>query len=370
MELSLRSRLSSPLLGKTHIIHNPQDNSTSHRQLSVAAAGFILNHNALSGLWRCSSHYTCKPELIPSGHCAGRCCWLTDFLEYLPFPSLLNFCTAPYLPRFTLKTSILHDDGKCLHNDTCEIEHGVDNLPSLYHFWYNCIVDDEIVDDPLSSPAACDCLDVGWVITHLDFCELLIRFAIHFQLVGVCKGTHGLYLDDTVHSANVKLFVANQLEHPVLAEQLFTIHTDHTFAGHRPVLKLYSVDTVAQGHVPEGHHVLRHHGTLRTCYCLLGTSEVFDGIGCLKGFAYDIDLIDQPNLHIYPPTRVPYSIRDKVKEELDSMVQNYIIEPITEPTPAVSPMVVVHKNGKVKISIDPSDINKNLKRGGITHYKQ
>ncbi|KAJ8880428.1 hypothetical protein PR048_016897 [Dryococelus australis] len=72
------------------------------------------------------------------------------------------------------------------------------------------------------------------------------------------------------------------------------------------------------------------------------------------------DLIDQPNFHIYPPRRVPYSIRDKVKEEL-----NDIIELITEPTPAVSATVVVHKNGKVRICIDPSDINKNLKR---RHY--
>ncbi|KAJ8893095.1 hypothetical protein PR048_005678 [Dryococelus australis] len=98
---------------------------------------------------------------------------------------------------------------------------------------------------------------------------------------------------------------------------------------------------------------------------LPNAGEVFDGIGCLKGFAYDIHLIDQPNLHIYPPRRVPYSIRDKVKEALDSMVQNYIIEPITEPIPAVPPMVVVNKNGKVRICIDPSDINKNFKR---RHY--
>ncbi|KAJ8872179.1 hypothetical protein PR048_025781 [Dryococelus australis] len=48
--------------------------------------------------------------------------------------------------------------------------------------------------------------------------------------------------------------------------------------------------------------------------------EMFDGIGCLKGFLYDIDLIDQPNLHIYQPRGVLYSIRDKVKEELDRLV--------------------------------------------------
>ncbi|KAJ8871602.1 hypothetical protein PR048_027929 [Dryococelus australis] len=63
--------------------------------------------------------------------------------------------------------------------------------------------------------------------------------------------------------------------------------------------------------------------------------KLFDGIGCLKGFVYDIDLVDQPNLKVHPPCRVPYPIRNKVKEEIDSMVKSNIIAPITEPTTAV-----------------------------------
>ncbi|KAJ8882602.1 hypothetical protein PR048_014413 [Dryococelus australis] len=103
-----------------------------------------------------------------------------------------------------------------------------------------------------------------------------------------------------------------------------------------------------------GREMCENVGFIKWIETAIFDGEVFDGIECLKGFAYDIDLIDKPNLHIYLPRRV--------KEELDSMVQNDIIEPITEPTPAVSPMVVVHKNGKVRICIDPSGINKNLKR--------
>ncbi|KAJ8884063.1 hypothetical protein PR048_015920 [Dryococelus australis] len=80
------------------------------------------------------------------------------------------------------------------------------------------------------------------------------------------------------------------------------------------------------------------------------------------GFVYDIDLVDQPNFIMYAPRKVPYCIRDAVKHELDTMVANDTIELITEPTSAVSPMVVVHKNGKGGICIDPSDINNNLKR--------
>ncbi|KAJ8893336.1 hypothetical protein PR048_005927 [Dryococelus australis] len=69
-----------------------------------------------------------------------------------------------------------------------------------------------------------------------------------------------------------------------------------------------------------------------------------------NGFVYDIDLVDQPNLKVHPSRRVPYPIKNKVKEEIDSMVKSNIIATITEPIPAVSPMVVVRQNGSDKIA--------------------
>lgn len=44
------------------------------------------------------------------------------------------------------------------------------------------------------------------------------------------------------------------------------------------------------------------------------------------------------------------------------MVKLDVIKPETEPTPAVSPMVVVRQKGKLRICIDPSDVNKNILR--------
>ena len=88
------------------------------------------------------------------------------------------------------------------------------------------------------------------------------------------------------------------------------------------------------------------------------TESLFDGIGCLNDFIYDIDLIENPSLKIHPARRIPHSLREKVKEELDNLVSNNIIEPVSEPTPCVSPMVVVKQNDKIRICIDPSDLNK------------
>lgn len=37
------------------------------------------------------------------------------------------------------------------------------------------------------------------------------------------------------------------------------------------------------------------------------TIGVFKGIGCLKGYVYDIDLVDKPNLPMCPARRVPHT---------------------------------------------------------------
>lgn len=73
----------------------------------------------------------------------------------------------------------------------------------------------------------------------------------------------------------------------------------------------------------------------------LEEEDIFKGLGCVKNFVYDIDLIENPKFEICPPRRVPYKIRDEVKRELDRMTEMSVIEPIAEVTPSVSPMVFV-----------------------------
>ncbi|KAG8180001.1 hypothetical protein JTE90_020956 [Oedothorax gibbosus] len=74
-----------------------------------------------------------------------------------------------------------------------------------------------------------------------------------------------------------------------------------------------------------------------------------DGLGCIKNFIYDIDLVENPALEIFPARRVPHSLRDNVKTELDRMQELGIIVPVREPTPAVSSMVVVRQKGKISL---------------------
>ncbi|CAA9998761.1 unnamed protein product, partial [Nesidiocoris tenuis] len=103
-------------------------------------------------------------------------------------------------------------------------------------------------------------------------------------------------------------------------------------------------------------------GLIKRIASVHSDSNLFQGIGCIKKFVYDIDIVENPEFKIFHPRKIPFSIRDKVKLELDKMVENGIITPTTEPSPAVSPMVVVWKNNSPRVCIDLTDVNKNIKR--------
>ena len=66
---------------------------------------------------------------------------------------------------------------------------------------------------------------------------------------------------------------------------------------------------------------------------------------------------------VYPPRRLPISMRDKVKNELSRMFKEGINKKVKKPTSWVNSMVVVTKpNGSIRICIDPRDWNKAVKR--------
>ena len=92
---------------------------------------------------------------------------------------------------------------------------------------------------------------------------------------------------------------------------------------------------------------------------------MFDDLGKLPG-EYTIQTDSDKVPVINPPRRLPISLREVFKAELDTMVAEQIISPVTEPTPWVSSMVVAQKkNGKVRICLDPQHLNKAIMR---SHY--
>jgi hypothetical protein len=87
------------------------------------------------------------------------------------------------------------------------------------------------------------------------------------------------------------------------------------------------------------------------------------GIGCIPG-EYEIKVDESVTPVVHAPRSVPSALREDVKKELEKMEQAGILRKVTEPTPWVSSMVVVSKKDKksVRICIDPSDLNKAIKR--------
>lgn len=95
-------------------------------------------------------------------------------------------------------------------------------------------------------------------------------------------------------------------------------------------------------------------------------SDVFTGIGNISK-EYHIELEPDAVPVIHPARRLPVAMHDKVKQELERMEAAGIITPVDEPTSWVNSMVVVPKaNDKVRICLDPRDLNKAVKR---EHYQ-
>ena len=98
----------------------------------------------------------------------------------------------------------------------------------------------------------------------------------------------------------------------------------------------------------------------------MNTLGVFvDEVGLLDGdYHIMIDTKVQPVQHA--SRRVPVALRDKLKAELDRLVKEEIIAPVTALTPWVNSLVVVaKKNGRLRLCLDPKDLNKAIQR---EHY--
>ena len=90
-----------------------------------------------------------------------------------------------------------------------------------------------------------------------------------------------------------------------------------------------------------------------------------EGIGCLEG-EYHIRLDPEAVPVQHAPRRVHVPLRERLEETLDDLVQQDILATVTEPTPWINSMVVVpKKDGKLRICLDPKDLNLAIQR---EHY--
>lgn len=90
-----------------------------------------------------------------------------------------------------------------------------------------------------------------------------------------------------------------------------------------------------------------------------------DGVGKLPG-QYTIELDPTVKPVVHPPRRVPVAVKDRLKAKLEKLVEADIVAPVDTPTEWVSSFVCVNKaNNKLRIFLDPQDLNKAVRRN---HY--
>ena len=108
------------------------------------------------------------------------------------------------------------------------------------------------------------------------------------------------------------------------------------------------------------------HATMSKESLVKGFPQVFaEEVGQLDGeYHIKLDTTMAPVQHA--PRRVPVALQARLKTELEEMEKQGIIASVTTPTAWVSSMVVVpKKNGKLRICLDPKDLNQAIQR---EHY--
>ena len=91
--------------------------------------------------------------------------------------------------------------------------------------------------------------------------------------------------------------------------------------------------------------------------------DVFTGIGLFPG-EHRIEIDPNVNPVIHAARKIPIALQKRLKEESDEMQKKGVIVPVEAPTDWVSSLVVVEKQkgGKLRVCLDPRDLNRAIKR--------
>lgn len=74
---------------------------------------------------------------------------------------------------------------------------------------------------------------------------------------------------------------------------------------------------------------------------------------------YDIKVDKSVPSVVHSPRKIPFALRDRLKQQLDKLMEEKVIEPVEKPTQWVNSMVVIEKpDGRLRICIDPRDLKK------------
>ena len=102
------------------------------------------------------------------------------------------------------------------------------------------------------------------------------------------------------------------------------------------------------------------HAPLTTQSILQDYKHVFEGLGHIDCSSFIVDPSAMPVQHT--SRRIPVALRNEVKAKFADLEKKGIIKKETAPTEWISNMVVVAKPGKIRICLDPQELNKVIQR--------
>ncbi|KAK2176170.1 hypothetical protein NP493_677g00010 [Ridgeia piscesae] len=110
---------------------------------------------------------------------------------------------------------------------------------------------------------------------------------------------------------------------------------------------------------------VKENGVLTSAEIKKEYPDIFKGLGCLEGTC-KIHLRQNCVPSVYPARKVLQSQKQKLKKELDRLVQTEVLVKAERPTDWVLPLVIVEKpNGDLRLCLDPMDLNEYIRR---EHY--
>ena len=89
--------------------------------------------------------------------------------------------------------------------------------------------------------------------------------------------------------------------------------------------------------------------------------DVFEGLGCLAGkCSIEIDATIRQVQQ--PPRRVPVPLKERLKAKSEELESMGVIARVEEPTEWISNLVIINKPDKLRICLDPVDLNRAIQR--------
>ena len=149
-----------------------------------------------------------------------------------------------------------------------------------------------------------------------------------------------------------------------------TLSTDespqtHTLAKTPQELKSKSTTHTIHNSIPQGNKEEQRPLMKEEIKTLISKySDIFDTqkLGCMDKWTCDIQLKEDYEPVQNPVRRIPFAIKKKVVKELERMEKLKVIAKCDGPTEWVNSMVVVDEPNKLRICLDPSQLNKYVMR--------